>query len=62
MMGQNPRCYVLSFVEIVPPVQEKIFKGFCYLYPWWPSWSCDLERLYNILVPDPKDGPHEIWL
>ena len=28
MMGRSPRCYIPSFVEIVPPVPEKIFKGF----------------------------------
>ena len=29
MMGWSPRCYILSFVEIGPPVPEKkIFKGF----------------------------------
>ena len=29
MMGWSPRCYIPSFVEIGPPVQEKkIFEGF----------------------------------
>ena len=28
MMGWSPRCYILSFVEIGPPVPEKIFNGF----------------------------------
>ena len=28
MMGWSPRCYILSFVEIGLPVQEKIFEGF----------------------------------
>ena len=29
MMGCSPRCYIPSFVEISPPVQEKrIFEGF----------------------------------
>ena len=25
MMGQSPQCYIPSFVEIGPPVPEKIF-------------------------------------
>ena len=28
MMGWSPRCYIPSFLEIGPPVPEKIFKGF----------------------------------
>ena len=28
MMGWSPRCYIPSFVEIGPPVLEKIFEGF----------------------------------
>ena len=28
MMGWSPQCYILRFVEIGPPVPEKIFKGF----------------------------------
>ena len=28
MMGWSPRCYIPSFVEIGPPVPEKIFEGF----------------------------------
>ena len=27
MMGWSPQCYIPSFVEIGPPVPEKIFKG-----------------------------------
>ena len=32
MMGWSPGCYILSFVEIGPPVPEKIFKGFFTIY------------------------------
>ena len=33
MMGWSPRCYILSFVEIGPPVLEKkIFEGFFTIY------------------------------
>ena len=28
MMGWSPRCYISCFVEIGPPVPEKIFEGF----------------------------------
>ena len=28
MMGWSPGCYISSFVEIGPPVPEKILKGF----------------------------------
>ena len=28
MLGRSPRCYILSFVKINPPVLEKIFEGF----------------------------------
>ena len=28
MMGWNLQCYIPSFVEISPPVPEKIFEGF----------------------------------
>ena len=45
MMGKSPRCYIVSFVEIGPPVPEKIFYGFYYIWAWRPSWSCDLDHL-----------------
>ena len=32
MMGWSPRCYIPSFVEIGPPVPEKIFEGFFPIY------------------------------
>ena len=28
MKGWSPQCYIPSFVEISPPVPEKIFEGF----------------------------------
>ena len=40
MMGMSPRCYIPSFVEIGPPVPEKILKGFYHIWAWRPSWSC----------------------
>ena len=32
MMGWSPRCYIPSFVEIGPPVPEKIFEVFFSIY------------------------------
>ena len=32
MMGWRPQCYIPSFVEIAPPVPEKIFEGFLPYY------------------------------
>ena len=40
---------------------EEYFKGFCYVYPWRPSWSCDLDHLYKFSFPLPKDAEHEGW-
>ena len=41
--------------------EEDFFKGFSYLYPWQPSWSCELDHLYKLFFPLPKDAPHEVW-
>ena len=60
MMSQSPRCYEPSFVEIGPPVPEEIFYGFYHIWAWQPSWSCDLDHLYKLLFPLPKDAPHEV--
>ena len=32
------------------------------LWPWRPAWSCDLDHLYKLSFPLPKDAPHEVWL
>ena len=32
MIGWSPRCYIPKFVEIGPPVLEKIFEGFFTIY------------------------------
>ena len=54
-----------SFVEIGPPVSEKILKGFYHKLTWWSSWSCDPEAENNVRSPYPRrlhvkygyDGP-----
>ena len=27
-----------------------------------PTWSRDLDHLYKLLFPLPKEAPHKIWL
>ena len=41
---------------------EKIYKRFCYLKPWWPSWSRDPDHLYKLSFPVSKNAPHKVWL
>ena len=43
-------------------LEKKIFKGFYHIWSWLSSWSCDLDHLYKLLFPLPKQAPHEIWL
>ena len=43
-------------------LEKKIFKGFYHIRAWRPSWSCDLDHLYKLLFPLPKEAPHKIWL
>ena len=43
-----------------PCFGEEDFKGFCYLKPWRPSWSCDLDHLYKLLFPLPKNATHKV--
>ena len=33
-----------------------------HIYAWRTSWSCDLDHLYNLSFPLPKEAPHEIRL
>ena len=37
------------------------FKGFHHIWAWRSSWSCDLDLLYNLSFPLPKEAPHKIW-
>ena len=62
-MGQSPRSYTLSFVEISRPVPEKkISCSFYHIWAWRPSWSCDLDHLYKLSFPLPKDAPRSLAL
>ena len=40
---------------------EEDFKRFL-PYMAWPSWSCDLDHLYKLSSPLPKETSHKIWL
>ena len=40
---------------------EDDFKGFCHIWAWRPAWSCDLDHLYKLWFPLPKEAPHEIF-
>ena len=45
----------INFVELTSTIilaklqnhRPERFKGFCYSYPWRPSWSCDLDHLMH---------------
>ena len=41
---------------------EEYFKVFYHIWAWRPSWSCDLDHLYKISFPLPKEAPHKILL
>ena len=38
------------------------FLGFYHIWTWRPSWSCELDHLYNFSFPLPKEAPHKIWI
>ena len=40
---------------------EDYFKGYYYIWTRWPPWSCDLNHLYKLSFPLPKEAPHKIW-
>ena len=39
-------------------LEKKIFEGFYHICAWRPSWSCDLDRLYKLSFPLPKEALH----
>ena len=45
-----------------PLVPEKIFKGLCHIWAWWPSWSCGPDAANKLSFAIPKEAPHKIWL
>ena len=59
----SPRCCTPSFkIMGLPVLEKKIFKGFYHIWAWQPYWSCDLDNLYKLLFPLPRDAPCEVWL
>ena len=61
MMGWSPRCYISSFVEIGPPVQEKkILEGFYHIWAWRPSRLCDQDPMNKLSFLLPKEAQHKI--
>ena len=38
-------------------LEKKIFKGFYHIWAWRPSWPCDLDHLYKLSFPLPKEAP-----
>ena len=43
-------------------LEKKIFKSFYHIWALRPSWSCDLDHLYKLLFPLPKEAPHYLAL
>ena len=41
-------------------LEKKIFKGFYYIWAWWPSWSKERDHFSNLMFPQPKEAPYEI--
>ena len=37
-------------------------ESFYHVWAWRPSWSCDLDRLYKLSFPLPKEAPHNNYL
>ena len=41
--------------------RRRFLKGFYQIWPWRPSWSCDLDFLYIHWFPLPIDSSYKIW-
>ena len=37
-------------------------KGFYHIWAWRPSWSCDLEHLYKLSFPLPKEANKRYYM
>ena len=42
--------------------EEDFLKSFYHIWALQPSWSSNLDHLYNLSSPLPKEAPHKIWL
>ena len=45
-----------------PSSYSLFFYYFYHIRAWRPSWSCDLDHLYKLSFPLPKEAPYKIWL
>ena len=44
------------------PGEEDSQRFFYLILALRPSWSIDLDHLYTLLFPLPREAPHKIWL
>ena len=42
--------------------RRRFYKILSIFEQWRPSWSCDLDNLFKLSFPLPKEAPHKIWL
>ena len=49
-------------MKTVHRFRRRFFKGFYYIWAWWPSWSHDLDYLYIHWFPFPIDASYKSWL
>ena len=71
-IGQSqPRVMIyINFVVLQTLMIHAKFQGnwpsgsvdFLRFWAWRPSWSFDLDQLYKLSFPLPKEAPHKIWL
>ena len=59
MMGWSPWCYIPSFVEI-SLLEKTILSGFCHIWVWRTSWSCDQDTVYKISMPLSMEAPYKV--
>ena len=57
----RPWWFVQRFSPKAYSIPEKIFKGFYHIWAWRPSWSMERDHFSNLLFPQPKEAPYEIW-
>ena len=59
----KPDPTVINFRPTMAKPKEVIsFIGrmcFYHIWEWRPSWSCDLDHLYKLSFPFPKEAPHD---
>ena len=43
-------------------LEKMIFKAVYYILTWRAYWSCDLDHIYKLSFPLPKEARHKFWL